>query len=88
VAASDVLWVDGEQGLAVRGDDGLLAQVVLDAAVDEEGARRRLGLRRLLLSLEGGLGVEVGKGSGVQVWDGPMVPLGTQALLHAKHVPL
>lgn len=32
--------------------------------------------------------MEVGKGAGVQVWDGPMVPLGAQGLLHAKHVPL
>ena len=88
LAASDVLRMDGEQGLAVCRDHGLLAQVVLDAAVDGEGARRGFGLRRLLLSLEGGLGVEVGKGAGVQVWDGPMVPLGPQVLLHAKHVPL
>lgn len=90
LAASDILRVDGEQRLAVRRDHWLLAQVILNAAVDEEGARRRLGLRRLL-GLERGLGVEVGKGAGVQVWDGPMVPLGPQgpgALLHAKHVPL
>ena len=90
LAASDILRVDGEQRLAVRRDHWLLAQVILNAAVDEEGARRRLGLRRLL-GLERGLGVEVGKGAGMQVWDGPMVPLGSQgpgALLHAKHVPL
>ena len=89
LAASDVLRVDGEQWLAVCRDHWLLAQVVLNAAVDEEGARRRLGLSLCLLGLlERGLGVEVGKGAGVQVWDGPMVPLGAQGLLHAKHVPL
>ena len=87
LASSNVLRVDREQGLAVRWNHRLFAQVILNAAVDEEGARRRLGLGSLL-SLERGLRVEVGKGAGVQVWDGPMVPLGAQGLLHAKHVPL
>ena len=64
LASSNVLRVDGEQGLAVRWNHRLFAQVILNAAVDEEGARRRLGLGSLL-SLERGLGVEVRKGAGV-----------------------
>ena len=89
LTASHVLRVDGEQGLAVRGDHRLLAQVVLHAAVDEERAHGRLGLRGLLL-LESWLGgvLEVGKGARVQVGDGPVVPVGSHRLLHAKHVAL
>ena len=88
LAASHVLRVDREQGLAVRGDHRLLAQVVLHAAVDEERAHGRLGLRGLLL-LESWLGgVEVGEGARVQVGDGPVVPVGSHRLLHAKHVAL
>ena len=89
LTASHVLRVDREQGLAVRGDHRLLAQVVLHAAVDEERAHGRLGLGGLLLLLESWLGgVEVGKGSRVQVGDGPVVPVGTHRLLHPKHVAL
>ena len=90
LTASHVLRVDGEQGLAVRGDHRLLAQVVLHAAVDEERAHGRLGLRGLLLLLEGWLGgvLEVGEGARVQVGDGPVVPVGSHRLLHPKHVAL
>ena len=30
------LWVDGEEGLAVRGDDGLLSEVILHAAIHKQ----------------------------------------------------